>query len=94
MTAIGLIEIYRLDPTLARDQSVWIVVGLVGFLGLILVLRDVRKLENYKYTLRRRRGAAAAGDDGGRHHRSTAPSCGSRSAASRCSRASSPSCCW
>ena len=33
MTAIGLTEIYRLSPTLARDQSVWIVVGLAGFLG-------------------------------------------------------------
>jgi len=35
MTAIGLTEIYRLSPTLARDQSVWIVVGLAGFLALI-----------------------------------------------------------
>ena len=55
MTAIGLTEIYRLSPTLARDQSVWIVVGLVGFLALILVLGDIRKLEDYKYTI----GAAA-----------------------------------
>ncbi len=30
MSAIGLIEIYRLDPVLARDQSVWIIVGLAG----------------------------------------------------------------
>ena len=51
MSAIGLIEIYRLDPVLARDQSVWIIVGLVGFAGLIFVLRDHRRLENYKYTL-------------------------------------------
>ena len=51
MSAIGLIEIYRLDPVLARDQSVWIIVGLLGFAGLIFVLRDHRRLENYKYTL-------------------------------------------
>ena len=36
---------------LARDQSVWIIVGLLGFAGLIFVLRDHRRLENYKYTL-------------------------------------------
>jgi cell division protein FtsW (lipid II flippase) len=55
LTAIGLTEIYRLDPVLARDQSIWIVVGLIGFLGMILVVRDHRRLEPYKYTL----GAAA-----------------------------------
>ena len=49
--ALGLIEIYRLDPVLARDQSLWVVVGLVGFLALIFLLRDHRKLENYKYLL-------------------------------------------
>ena len=33
----------------------WIVVGLAGFLALILMLGDIRKLEDYKYTI----GAAA-----------------------------------
>ena len=28
LTAMGLTEIYRLNPLLARDQSIWIVVGL------------------------------------------------------------------
>ncbi|MGN6378122.1 MAG: FtsW/RodA/SpoVE family cell cycle protein [Gaiellales bacterium] len=51
LSALGLIEIYRLDPVLARDQSVWIVIGLAGFIGLIFVLRDPRRLENYKYLL-------------------------------------------
>ena len=51
LSAIGLIEIYRLDPVLARDQSVWIVVGLAGFLGMVFVLRDHRRLESYKYLL-------------------------------------------
>jgi cell division protein FtsW (lipid II flippase) len=51
LTAVGLIEIYRLNPTLARDQSIWIIVGLAGFLSLILLVRDVRRLEDYKYTL-------------------------------------------
>jgi cell division protein FtsW (lipid II flippase) len=51
LCAMGLIEIYRLDPVLARDQSLWVVVGLVGFLALIFLLRDHRKLEDYKYLL-------------------------------------------
>jgi cell division protein FtsW (lipid II flippase) len=51
LCALGLIEIYRLDPVLARDQSLWVVVGLVGFLALIFLLRDHRKLEDYKYLL-------------------------------------------
>ena len=51
LCALGLTEIYRLQPTLARDQSVWIVVGLIGFLGLVFVLRDHRRLEAYKYSL-------------------------------------------
>ena len=51
LTAMGLTEIYRLNPLLARDQSIWIVVGLGGFLALILLVGDQRKLESYKYTL-------------------------------------------
>jgi cell division protein FtsW (lipid II flippase) len=57
LTAIGLTEIYRLDPVLARDQSIWIVIGLVGFLGLIFAVGDQRRLEAYKYSL----GALAVG---------------------------------
>src|SRR5262249_18030142 len=51
LTAMGLTEIYRLNPLLARDQSIWIVIGVAGFLGLILVVGDHRRLEPYKYTL-------------------------------------------
>jgi cell division protein FtsW (lipid II flippase) len=57
LTAMGLTEIYRLNPLLARDQSIWIVIGVAGFLGLILVVGDHRRLEPYKYTL----GVAAVG---------------------------------
>src|SRR4029079_16510813 len=53
LCALGLTEIYRLSPTLARDQSVWVVVGLLGFLGMIFVDRDHRRLEPYTYLLAR-----------------------------------------
>jgi len=51
LCALGLTEIYRLSPTLARDQSVWVVVGLLAFLGMVFVVRDHRRLEAYGYLL-------------------------------------------
>jgi cell division protein FtsW (lipid II flippase) len=51
LCALGLTSIYRLDPTLARDQSLWVVVGVAGFLALVVLLRDHTRLEDYKYLL-------------------------------------------
>ena len=51
LCALGLTEIYRLSPTLARDQSVWVVIGLLGFLGMVFLVRDHRRLESYGYLL-------------------------------------------
>ena len=60
LCALGLTEIYRLSPTLARDQSVWVVIGLLGFLGMIFLVRDHRRLEPYKYLAGDHRGRPAA----------------------------------
>jgi cell division protein FtsW (lipid II flippase) len=50
LTAIGLTEIYRLDPDDAFKQGGWIVVAVVLFaLTLFLLHRDYRRLETYKY---------------------------------------------
>jgi cell division protein FtsW (lipid II flippase) len=50
LTAIGLTEIYRLGPTDAFKQGLWIVVGLALFaVALIGLRRDYRVLESYKY---------------------------------------------
>jgi cell division protein FtsW (lipid II flippase) len=50
LTAIGLTEIYRLGPSDAFKQGLWIVVGLVLFAAALLGLRrDYRVLESYKY---------------------------------------------
>jgi cell division protein FtsW (lipid II flippase) len=50
LTAIGLTEIYRLGPTDARRQATWIVVGVAIFaVALVVLRRDYRTLENYKY---------------------------------------------
>ncbi len=50
LTAIGLTEIYRLGPSDAFRQGVWIVAGVAVFaLTLLLLRRDFRILESYKY---------------------------------------------
>jgi cell division protein FtsW (lipid II flippase) len=50
LTAVGLTEIYRLNPDDAFKQAGWIVVGVVLFtLALVLLRHDYRRLEAYKY---------------------------------------------
>jgi len=51
LTALGLVMIYRIDPTLARDQANWFVLGLVLFALTIQLLRDYEVLERYRYTI-------------------------------------------
>jgi len=51
LTAFGLVMIYRIDPTLARDQANWFVLGLVLFALTIQFLRDYEVLERYRYTI-------------------------------------------
>ncbi len=50
LSAIGLTMIYRLDPDDAFRQSLWIVIGVLLFgLTLLVLRRDYRILESYKY---------------------------------------------
>ncbi len=51
LTAFGLVMIYRIDETLARDQANWFVLGLVLFALTIQFLRDYEVLERYRYTI-------------------------------------------
>jgi len=50
LTAVGVTEIYRLGPSDAFKQGLWIVIGVVLFAAALLLLRrDYRVLEQYKY---------------------------------------------
>jgi cell division protein FtsW (lipid II flippase) len=51
LASFGLVMIYRISPTLARQQAQWFVLGLILFAATILLLRDYRKLERYRYII-------------------------------------------
>jgi cell division protein FtsW (lipid II flippase) len=52
LACFGLVVIYRIDDTLAREQAQWFVIGLLVFAGTIIGLRkDFRVLERYRYTI-------------------------------------------
>jgi cell division protein FtsW (lipid II flippase) len=52
LACFGLVVIYRIDEDLAREQAQWFLVGLACFTITILLLRrDVRVLERYRYTI-------------------------------------------
>jgi cell division protein FtsW (lipid II flippase) len=52
LTAIGLTEIYRLEPDDAFRQGLWVVLGVALFAATLLFLRrDYRRLESYKYVI-------------------------------------------
>src|SRR3954451_15501725 len=50
LTAVGLTEIYRLNPDDAFRQALWVVIGVALFAFALIWLRhDYRVLESYKY---------------------------------------------
>src|SRR3954451_10897110 len=51
LAAFGLVMIYRIEPTFARQQAEWFVFGLLLFCATIVFLRDSRVLERYRYTI-------------------------------------------
>jgi cell division protein FtsW (lipid II flippase) len=51
LASFGIVMIYRISPTLARQQAQWFVLGLILFALTVVVCRDYRKLERYRYTI-------------------------------------------
>jgi cell division protein FtsW (lipid II flippase) len=52
LTAVGLTEIYRLNPDDAFRQGLWVVIGVALFALTLFALRqDFRRLESYKYVI-------------------------------------------
>jgi cell division protein FtsW (lipid II flippase) len=53
LASLGIVMIYRINPTLARQQAQWMVVGLGIFAATIVFLRryGLSVLERYRYTI-------------------------------------------
>ncbi len=53
LASVGIVMVYRINPTLARQQAQWMVVGLIVFAATILLLRryGITVLERYRYTI-------------------------------------------
>ena len=86
LTAVGITEIYRLDPTDAFRQGLWVVIGVALFALTLFFLRgDYRRLENYRYLFGV--GAVVSARAAGRFPESARPSTapGSGSSSGRCS---------
>ena len=51
LSSFGIVMVYRIDATQARQQAQWFVLGLILFAATIVFFRDYRKLERYRYTI-------------------------------------------
>lgn len=51
LSAIGLVELDRINPALAADQALWVGVGGAAFIATVVLLPDHRILENYTYLI-------------------------------------------
>jgi cell division protein FtsW (lipid II flippase) len=51
LSSFGIVMIYRINETDARQQAQWFVLGLVLFALTIIFVRDYRKLERYRYII-------------------------------------------
>ena len=50
LNGIGFVTISRLDEELARVQAGWVAIGVVAFVVTLVIVRDTRLLEKYRYT--------------------------------------------
>jgi cell division protein FtsW (lipid II flippase) len=51
LACYGLVMVYRIAPSEARYQAQWFVLGLILMVGTVILFRDYRKLENYRYLI-------------------------------------------
>jgi cell division protein FtsW (lipid II flippase) len=51
LATFGIVMVYRIEPNEARSQASYFVIGLILFVATIVVFRDYRKLERYRYVI-------------------------------------------
>jgi peptidoglycan glycosyltransferase len=50
LNGLGFVVITRLDPTQGRVQAIWTTLGVGVFIATLALVRDLRRLERYRYT--------------------------------------------
>ncbi|HEY7891666.1 MAG TPA: FtsW/RodA/SpoVE family cell cycle protein [Solirubrobacteraceae bacterium] len=53
LASVGIVMVYRIEPTLARQQAQWMVLGVILFAATIITIRrrGLGLLERYRYTI-------------------------------------------
>jgi cell division protein FtsW (lipid II flippase) len=51
LSTLGLLLLYRINPSFALKQTMWLIVGLGAFLLVLALVRDLRPLARHKYWL-------------------------------------------
>jgi cell division protein FtsW (lipid II flippase) len=51
LSTLGILVIYRLNEKLALQQAMWLVVGLVAFLLVLVFVRDLKVLRDYRFVI-------------------------------------------
>lgn len=51
LSTLGILVIYRLNEKLALQQAMWLVVGLVAFLLVLVFVRDLKVLRDYRFLI-------------------------------------------
>ncbi|MGZ8571905.1 MAG: FtsW/RodA/SpoVE family cell cycle protein, partial [Actinomycetota bacterium] len=56
LAGIGLVMIARImngrgHPEIAQSQAMWVAIGIASFAGVLLLIRDIRRLDAFTYTI-------------------------------------------
>jgi cell division protein FtsW (lipid II flippase) len=51
LASFGIVMVYRIDPGQARSQATYFVIGLILMAATIVIFRDYRRLERYRYVI-------------------------------------------
>lgn len=51
LSTLGILVIFRLDEKLARQQALWVVVGLAAFLLTLVAVRNLKWLRDYRFII-------------------------------------------
>jgi cell division protein FtsW (lipid II flippase) len=51
LAGLGIALLYRLRPTVAGEQAIWLIIGVITFIVVLFVIRDDRRFDAYTYTI-------------------------------------------